>query len=276
MEKSGEQSVERQRSREDIGLSGLLTKLDWQTEHFPMGDTMGMAFCAAVKEMITEDRAFAETINAFIEDRPDITPSHQVNIMRHGVQKQLLRKIHDPKNPYPAAYADPEKWKGALAMIAAPYSAENEEFYFDIRYRTVQSNIAERYKAFALIGSLATARFDEPLSVLDIGCSQNQGLKKLALAHLGSSFGSIEVMRETKNNGDGLKIAADQTLSGLANELLRGNLPIGQSSGIDVMSADDHGNQEWAKACSFYPGELLDANRTGRVRPAGFCPSAER
>lgn len=255
MEIARKQSIEQQGSpaREEF-----LTEIRWQAENFPTGDEIGSAFCVAAEEMMAENLEFSNLVDTFIDEQPDHTPSYRLNILWHSLQKQLLRRVRDSDAPYPGAYNEPAQWKKAIAAVSVPYSEENEEFYFDINYRHLQSNVAERYKAFALIMQLSGERLFEPAKILDVGCSQNLGLKKLALTNLGTHFNDIEVIEFGDTDSE---IIVNKELSEHMNSLLRGRLAIGDSVGVDMVQSDDARNKEWAKACSFYPKELMMPER---------------
>jgi hypothetical protein len=122
----------------------------------------------------------------------------------------------------------------------------------DLAINYVMTNKVERYKSVKLVASLYGERWDHPLRILDIGASRNHGLKALASGlHLGTSnfvqqpYGLDEI----KNNLSRKKINERY------NSLLRNQLILGESLGVDVFPLRGIENQWWAKSCSLQAGE---------------------
>lgn len=248
-------------------LETLPLELYAQIEKPPAGDERIAAFSAA---MITElqDEETRDFIKDLFAHRKDIAPSYAANLLLRGFQKQLLRDAD--RFDYPTSFDKTEPWRAAIREVLED-PVRSEELVLDMFIRDVQSNIAERYKSFKLIMQAMKSRIGERPKVMDIGCSQNQGLKKLAL---GRPFGEVEVV----NDGEGESII-DPNLTKKVNAELAKPFRIGTGLGIDIMPMNDPRVREWAKSCSFYPSELLDQelideydliNQHDRVDNIGF------
>jgi hypothetical protein len=182
--------------------------------------------------------------------KPPLEGHHAMNLIRRALQKQYLKMY---PNLYPILFDEVEMNRQAIRDLP-----RDESFFWDfdgdMQHREVQSNVAERYKAFKLIAHMYRDRLGSDPSILDVGCSLNLGLKKMALSGH-HTFDSIEVV--TQNRGEA---ARDYDLERAANKLTASRLAIGASMGVDLFSPDFN-NMEWVRSCSFYPGELLKPAR---------------
>ncbi len=116
-------------------------------------------------------------------------------------QKYALRDdwSEDPKNPkFPEQFDDKQAWRKVYEWALDGGDREGE-FCYDLRFRDVTSNIPQRYFtipfAVEVMRAVEPKRFEEPIRALDAGCSQNLGLRKLAL---NSPFSQVRVMKEKK------------------------------------------------------------------------------
>ncbi|MBX4199329.1 class I SAM-dependent methyltransferase [Candidatus Saccharibacteria bacterium] len=179
-----------------------------------------------------------------------IDAHHAVQLTLRVLQRQMLK--HYP-HTYPMDFFTPEAWREKInELIGNPDIASDIEG--DLIIREVQSNVVERYKAFKLIGHMYRDRIGDNPEILDVGCSLNLGLKKLAIDGR-YPFGRIEV---GSPGGEGF--ISDEQLTDAANILLASRLAIGASMGVDVFISHNNDNadtKEWVRACSFYPRELL-------------------
>ena len=229
-------------------MLGFLHELHTQADERATGDSRIAAFAIAASRSVTQNENFRKTIQELLEFRPDISPNYAVNLTLRALQKQLNREAY--RREYPEAYTDPELWGQAITEVTNPTNlAENDEFMWDIMYRHVQSNIAERYKSFVLLMHLMGNRFGENPSILDIGCSQNQGLKRIAFSHM-LPFTPFQSIIQDGHEAPSLEMQ-------ILNRLVGTPLQLGPSVGIDIMHPRDVSNKEWARSCSFYPSELL-------------------
>ncbi|HSX36814.1 MAG TPA: class I SAM-dependent methyltransferase [Patescibacteria group bacterium] len=226
------------------------------------------SFSSAVMLEYGATSAFRELLDSSLLARSDVEqPSLQANILLRSIQKQLLRRENKyPKQfPYPEPYESVLAWRKDIRALSVSDTTERAELIHDLSTRYPLSNIVERYKAFSLITQLMRGRFDRRPNIIDVGCSQNLGLKKLALKPMESdkpwqpavsfgSFGEVVVTGGSKQR--------NQDRSDTINKLLRYNRAIGNSVGIDIEPIDDPDVKEFARACSFYPSELLPAQPT--------------
>jgi hypothetical protein len=182
--------------------------------------------------------------------RPPLEGHHAMNFIRRALQKQYLKMYPDQ---YPILFDEVEMNRRAIREMLKDESVF-WDFDGDLQHREVQSNVAERYKAFKLIAHMYRDRLGSDPSILDVGCSLNLGLKKMALSGH-HTFDSIEVLAQSRG-----EVAKDYDLERAANKLIASRLAIGASMGVDVFSPDFN-NIEWVRSCSFYPGELLKPAR---------------
>ncbi len=239
----------------------LELKTQSSPEHAPNNDERIAAFCRAAGKLLRKNDEYLDliddTLTYHATENGGITPSHAVNLMLRAPQKQLLKK-HEEKN-YPKAYTDDKLWyKDLSEMVNNPDTWA--ELFIDMR-RNVSSNVSERYKAFKAIFLVLQERFNQP-RVLDIGSSQNQGLKKLGL---NLPFEPVNVIEPILDHSErGYHLGTHEEAEEQLNQLLQTPLQLGPSSGVDFFTPDDPMNRDWAKACSFYPSELLDDNKLAK------------
>lgn len=222
-------------------------------------DSRIAAYAEAAQESLRKNRTFKETVGYLLTEKKDTSPSHATNLVLRALQKQLM--VRD--DLYPLGYETPDPWKDAIQEVTEKDSEKYDEFFEDIMTRNIQSNIADRYKAFDLILHLYEERFDPHPTILDVGCSQNQGLKKMSLTDK-YPFKDVEVVGSEADIVAPIK--ADSRLDHSAfNRLIRrlfsDPFTIGRSLGIDIVPADNPSNARWARSCSFYPSELLNAEK---------------
>lgn len=250
----------------DYELQRFLSELDMQAQNPPAGDEFIAAYSAAFKELLTEDLGIRRELSYYYAQRhiydKQYGPSYTHNKWLRAIQKQLMRNAEIQNYPS-EAWKQPGRWRAAITDILAN-DLVVEEFEYDVIHRETQSNVAERYKSFKLIMLMLRDRLGVEPSVLDIGCSQNHGLMKLAT---GFHFGKISAV-ELDSEG---RPHTDYEVSSKVNRLLKTRLILGPSVGVDAIPlkikkrnsiADefeiDPATREWVKACSFYPSELLD------------------
>lgn len=216
----------------------------------PANMTLGIFAAAALKGL--EEPFFRQQVEEVLEARPELSPSTTVKLFERVYQADLLQ--HDREN-YPSRYSTIKSWLEAFAtieddMIRGGVVGSN------LRGRSLQSNIAERYKSIKIIAALLGDRFDEPPSHLDVGSSVLHGSIKLAYNDI-LPFGEIDIV-EAKGDKE---YQTNRYLTKLANTALRGQVVFGPMMGVDIMSFDDAVTREWVRSCSFYPDELLDEDK---------------
>lgn len=228
----------------------LLKELESQAEYHlgrPDGDKFIAAFNLALIQAYQSDNEVHGLMEWYLDIRTDIAlPSHAANLPLRAFQKQLLTLTPD----YPKNFDSVESWLEAFAVILNDPSSAYE-IHRDLANRLVQSNKSERYVSIKpLIRMFADRMSDEP-RILDIGCSRNHGLKKIAT---NLAFDPVK----SGLGEPGAHIAPyESSLLSVFDQMLQADVAIGPSTGSDVVPLQD--NAEWAKACSFYPSELANA-----------------
>lgn len=184
----------------------------------------------------------------------DIRPANEVNRAIRAVQATILFR---GEADYPQEYTDPVLWQKSIRQVVEydPSQPDTKLFHNAIVNRDTQSNIERRAKATKL-GMFALSRvIGENTSILDLGTSQMKGLKKLKL---NSPFEPIEVLSKASRRFTKKPDIVSPGLTEWANELLAINIEYGDCIGVDYWLMNDEEVKFWAKACSFYPSELLN------------------
>ncbi|GAC1386920.1 MAG: hypothetical protein NVS1B7_6690 [Candidatus Saccharimonadales bacterium] len=246
-------------SIEDVSIR-LAALLQW-TEHEsrkPTGEDVRIAaFAEAVHDEMLESRAFAIEIIDFIKLRHDIvTPAHMLNQLLRCYQADLIE--HDAT--YPVPYTEPAVWRKAFNDIAADVD-RSSQFFVSIR-NSVSSNKADRYKGLGIaVGLLKPDIASQPLDILDVGCSQNHGLKQLAAA---DAYPFIPVKAGTlggdEADPDNLEFEVDNEITSVLNRHV-GKLLVKNWLGVDLYDINNPDHRRWAESCSYYPSEMLDPTR---------------
>lgn len=178
-----------------------------------------------------------------------------------ALQKQGLYRL--PGLQYPAQEISKTPWNHLITTVMRD-PALRAEFSYDITNRDVSSNLGERYKSLKLLIPLLSQRFERDVRILDIGCSQNQGLKQLHASRV-IPYEPIRAGRprrwRTPGSYGGESIVDNRLGRRLNTMLAAGDLAIGRCLGIDKEPKDRSDVIEWTKACSFYPSELLMASK---------------
>jgi hypothetical protein len=231
-------------------LELLVQRLDTQAQK--SDDPYIQAFSTAACEAVQQDSEFATTVREVLEHRPTLTPQYAANILLRSVQADGIRT--DPL--YPLGRDRPARWLQEFDAMNQDFD-RHADFFVSLRLN-VQSNVAERYKAAKLAITYFGSRFDKPPVVLDVGCSQNLGGKKLVLNDQERfAFGEIQVV--DRSTGDGSEIVTENdTASRVMNTALRSRVLIDSVIGTDTANAYDPLVQAWAKSNSFYPHEWLN------------------
>lgn len=218
------------------------------------------SFSSAVRLEYAAGSQFRTLVNETLLSREDIRqPSLAANILLRVFQKQLLRREnkYPQTHPYPGPYTSVLPWRRVIREMTSPQASELAEIAYDLSNRLPQSNIVERYKSFSIILQLMHGVFDRKPNVLDVGCSQNLGLKRLALGS--TAFDTWEILPFNPIAVSGVGGIHDkERKSRMLNTLLQYTYGVGDSTGVDIHPINDEDSKEWAKACSFYPQELLD------------------
>jgi hypothetical protein len=224
--------------------TALQTELTNQACLPPAGDIRIAAFCQAILNLM-DHPVLDRLIDELIQWQADISPSYAVNLLLRAFQRQLMDSDAEPG--YPLYYSSEVAWVGALnRLLAEPLRVETIKH--DLRYRQVQSNVVERYKAFKLVINLLQPRLGNAPRILDVGCSRNHGLKKLML--------NLPFKPIVCGVSDNEKLPST-LLDALFNGVLLQPTSMRQGVGADVVPIMHDDEAVWAKSCSFYPSELL-------------------
>ncbi len=233
-----------------------------QKHERPDGDDVRIrAFAEGVGALIKEDRHIAQSIVEYTGIRHRLSPNVQVNLLLRALSKQFLK---DPEGygGYPEKYDDPRMWyKGAnRVMYENKNSISTDNFYFDLWARNIQSNKSERYKVLPLLNEIYADRFaDRKVSILDVGASQNQGLKQLRQSQK-FPFSRVRTYTDTEYKTDPQK----KVICEIVNNAISKGINLGMTVGSDIVPPNDPEVIEWTKSCSFYPSELMDKEKTSR------------
>ena len=222
----------------------LHTELTNQAVLPPGGDKRIAAFSQAILKMVGTPE-LDTILQMMLTYRTSVSPSYAVNLLLRAFQKQLL--VHD--SHFPDDFTSVSVWMTAIRALLDDTGIK-AALYRDVLQRETQSNVVERYKAFKLVIGLLQSQLGDGLSVLDVGCSRNHGLKKLKL-NLPFKPVSCGV-----KDSDRLPHAL---LDSLFNGVLRQPLSLGRCQGSDIVPLAATDGRDWAKSCSFYPSELLNA-----------------
>ena len=202
-------------------------------------------------------------------------PSYIWNLLLRASQRQALSPSFD-KWKFPEEFDDPKAWEDLYDWIYTPEDhsgldpeqdrlSRQHQKYLDINrasifgfdlYRDVQSNVPQRYVSVPLLANLhreLDGRFGGPLRIIDAGCSQNYGMKKLASA--ASPFSPVNVMNWEEIGGASLYVR-NPVLSRFLNDDLMRPLEVEEALGVDVVDPRDEPVKQWVKACSRYPKEF--------------------
>lgn len=214
------------------------------TDNRTMGAFAGFARHAA------DNPNFEYYVKLVHDTHPGISPKIAFNLLLRGFQDDALS--NEPQ--YPFEHAKVDAWSRIFADISNDVIREG---ILEINLRQhLLSNVSERYKTVPLLIHLMKDRFKHQPSVLDLGCSQMHGGKRLAFGADTNSglapFRGIELL-------DGRQL--NKPLSQLATMVLRQSVEYGHITGIDIRNIDDPAIKRFAKSCSFYPDELRNPEK---------------
>jgi hypothetical protein len=248
----------RNRGMDILEKSALLDELAFLGESPPRGDPIIGAYCIALHQ-IAQTQEYGVVIDNFLEDHPGISPSYAQNKLLRPTQAYELRT--NPDYPH-GGFDNPNRWLRTFETILDdPENFGN--FFIDSR-RNVASNVSERYKAIKLIMLTVGERFETAPNILDIGCSQNLGLIRLAASHQRTHDHHKHLDDHAETGSLNTNWIIDATDTSSLKRLLSIDAPIGGSVGIDIMNVEDPLVKGWAKSCSFYPSELFDARKVAQ------------
>ena len=197
---------------------------------------------------------FIDQIFKHMQGKSKLEALNVNNLAIRSINRCLMHPEPDLTIDYPdASFDKPDTFRWLLPDILGilpPYSPrKGDRFYSDMIWREVQSNKAKRYETIPLLRVMFPEEFAEA-SILDVGCSQNQGLKQLALQ---IPFGEVGVADGTgqlpRDDIRAIRTAFNQ-------QLQRPDFVLKESWGTDFFDLSDVEGREWVEACSLIPSEL--------------------
>lgn len=236
-------------------LDPLMHALSKQALNPQGGDDRITAACTAIHQKIDhlEANEFREELIDFLinPQAPGYAePKHAVLKLIRAIQSPLLRPEYRKQKQYPEAFLDQDEWSKAIDWIM-DNDALRDDFRYDLFVRLVGSNKPQRYVTIPLITGMLRerdGRFNEPLRVLDFGCSLNMGLGKLAVG----GFGQVEVI-ESSDQAETVNQEQTAFFNKFAN-----TYALAEGVGIDIVNFSDPGAKWWARSNSGYPSEWLN------------------
>lgn len=197
----------------------------------------------------------------------DLSPVHANRLIVRSLQREILSR--PTEYTYPEQFENPEAWSSFVTRVLSDEEMRGR-FSYDLANRDVQTNIANRGASLKLLALLTNERWGKGgLRILEIGCGQNQVLKKLVLnsvqgGMLGFRYQDIEVKEKPGAYLQESKLVDDAEMSKLINTLLRaGHVAVQSALGIDkVPPATDNDALAlaWVRS-QFYPSESLNRQR---------------
>jgi len=195
------------------------------------------------EELETDFREFFETFNG--------SPPRLVALLIPKIT-QLMEWDRDPNFPKGRTTAD--KWYPTMKRLIR--NPEYQELYLHHLRFPNSANISERYKL--LKAALLLNGRTGPVSVLDAGCSLNNGLRRLAAYEDGEFPFSYTEVVQPESGRRPWSGAQDEAKTGIFNRLTQTwRLELGPSVGIDLIDAEnDPEARARGRSHSFYMGEL--------------------
>lgn len=234
---------------------------------FPPGQDLRVgAYARAMHWLVTTTDlmpGFEAAFQARIENGQNLPGSLISNIGRYALQKQFL-PIADEIG-FPERHTRAREWLHSLGHFSRTASAKAQDtLNFDLRTRNNPRNVPARYKPVQLIRTAYKERFDHPLQVLDIGCSQNHGLKQLALQHVADTTGRTAHERQRYDFAPTTVVDevgnVDQVLSEHISQMTNSHDAYGPSLGVDMWPQPDEETRLWARSARL-TSEFLDVDK---------------
>lgn len=235
-------------------------RIEQQRESGP--DIYTRAHDNAFADFLDESPRLQELIYDRLAIFPALTPENVA--LRIPKSSQAMAMAEDEN--FPHGYETETAWRPLFERLVIDIKdrtdAEARELssfqatYFMNLMLPVASNVSDRGK---LLKAAALLHGKEEVSVIDIGCSLNHSLKRLALYEEGGlTYEPVDVVAP-----DG---AVDPGQTAEFNHLTQdAPLKLAPSVGVDIFDASrDTLFLNWARSNSFYPAELLDTDRRER------------
>ena len=218
------------------------------------GDRVVAAFSHAFRIIIdTVPKVNDNFMDLFINRKTKPDPWIENNLAFRAVHRWLLHppaglSLHYPEDD---AFLHSDTFREILPIIlGTDNSPDDSKFWADVNWRKVQSNKDRRYLILNLLRLFPdlSELLGGDVSVCDVGCSQNQGLKHIALD---LPFGDIKLDANSHiDNHDSVQYLLNETANRAIN--------LTESVGTDFFPINDADNREWVMACSLLPKELKE------------------
>jgi hypothetical protein len=228
------------------------------------------AFYRRLGSELQTDSPLVELVDEYPERHENPTPSMAANQLFRAFQHRLLppinnlvgaaaRPLSDPN--YPNGYGRPSGWNRVFETVIN----DGEEAYHirdKFLYRNIQSNIPQRGGVMLAAAQLFGL---EELRIYSGGHSMGLVEKMMALRQsAGYEYPPITVMEHHAEVPDGYTRRPE--LSRIMNQLVADpRLQVGPTVGVDLFPGRDIGEVDWARSCSFRPGEFINARRRNLV-----------
>lgn len=162
----------------------------------------------------------------------------------------------NPNYAFPRSYRKSAAWDSLIDYtLSNPYF--HEMFDYDLSYRRVQTNVADRYKGIHLPMSILSEKYfpEQEISWLDIGTSIGLG-PRAEIKGIPFSL-NLGVKRQFPDlySNDGFDYAKDNRLAGDWVKRLEAPINYAHIDGVDLTGFNDIIQIMWVRA-SYYPTEL--------------------
>lgn len=197
--------------------------------------------------------ALQEMVDSFVRIRTDMTPTQHRYMLRSVMQ---LVAIRQRAVDYPRGFEQDGAWHGVIQSILSD-AVLKAELVENLHYLHLKTNIPSRYKSVPLLvhWMRANGRIGNEVSMIDLGCSRNLGLKALGFiensALLNYTFDQTDVV-EPVDHPDITRSKHKRVVkkwSKVTSQLQ--NTPFGLTWGVgrDLEDPDDPRIHEWTMAC---------------------------
>jgi hypothetical protein len=227
--------------------------LEVQADNPPGGDECIRALCKATLFQLENNKTFHRVVNSLLSKTVRASSVEAAMHWRVANQHHILRHP-DKYGHFPEEY-DENGWHHYLETTYLPGNKALGGIRYSLQQRKVGSNLPQRYDPIALFRYMSD--LPERINVLDVGCSQNLGLKALASSDIlrpdGSPWCSPE---ELGRNGGTFYRKSDGGVIGRAREILAQPFGLRKGLGIDIMGRRED-NRQWVRN-SFRPAEIQE------------------
>ncbi|HEY1063698.1 MAG TPA: hypothetical protein VGE30_00170 [Candidatus Saccharimonadales bacterium] len=217
-------------------------------------DEYTAAYEKAFADTLDTSAEFREFFDYLLRDMQDVEPE---NVLRRTLKTfQHIEKSNNYMT-FPQGYGTPEAWQQPFAEVLQ--DGDYQDQFFGNIFLPIMSNVSERGILLKAVALLHEKR--EQVRILDMGCSLNDVLHRLALEQSGPvpelAYNNIDVMRREPLRGS--KPQLDTETTQRFNDWLNASpLDIGPSVGIDALPFDeDERLRARALSDSRYMGELV-------------------